>query len=184
MKKFWALINWNWTFSLLNSFWIEEKRRRRQQFHLTRILSAAWMKRSRSLLPHPNTSMQNSEEYSQERKFSTLQAQNQRDGLRGPNMSYRPQQLNFAVWCAPTGCGISREVLDKVLEQIESFLMCHIYFIVRTILFEMGGIQRESALPGELTFNQVNNNWHAIVQTNMCRIWNFIEYRLLLPRRW
>ena len=61
--------------------------------------------------------------------------------------AYRPQQLNFAVWCAPTGCGISREVLDKVLEQIESFLMCHIYFTVRTILFEMGGIQRESALP-------------------------------------
>lgn len=30
----------------------------------------------------------------------------------GANMSYWPQ-LNFAVWYATTGCGISREVLDK-----------------------------------------------------------------------
>ena len=61
----------------------------------------------------------------------------------GANMSYRPQQLNFAVWCATTGCGISREALDKVPEQIKSFLMFHIYIKVRRILFEMGGIQSE-----------------------------------------
>ena len=51
--------------------------------------------------------------------------------LVGPNMSYRLQQLNFAVWCATTGCGRSREILDKVPEQIKSFLMFHIYFTVR-----------------------------------------------------
>ena len=61
----------------------------------------------------------------------------------GANMSYWPQQLNFAVWCATTGCGISREALDKVPEQIKSFLMFHIYIKVRRILFEMGGIQSE-----------------------------------------
>ena len=33
--------------------------------------------------------------------------------LARPNMSYWSQQLNFAVWCARTGCGISREVFDK-----------------------------------------------------------------------
>ena len=27
--------------------------------------------------------------------------------LSGPNMNYWPQQLNFALWCATTGCGIS-----------------------------------------------------------------------------
>ena len=27
--------------------------------------------------------------------------------LAGPNIKYWPQQLNFAVWCATTGCGIS-----------------------------------------------------------------------------
>ena len=32
-------------------------------------------------------------------------------------MSYWPQQLNLAAWCARTGLGISREVFDKVSEQ-------------------------------------------------------------------
>ena len=41
-----------------------------------------------------------------------------------PNMSYRLQQLNFAVCCATTGCGRSREILDKVPEQIKRF--CHL----------------------------------------------------------
>ena len=73
--------------------------------------------------------------------------------LAGPNMSYWPQQLNFAVWRATTGCGISREILDKVPEQIKSFLMFHIYFTVRRILFKMGGVQSESALLGDPTFS-------------------------------
>ena len=61
-------------------------------------------------------------------------------------MSYWPQELNFAFWCATTGCGISREILEIVPEQIKSFLMFHIYFTTRRILFEMGGIQSEAAL--------------------------------------
>ena len=34
----------------------------------------------------------------------------------GPNMKYWPQQLNFAVFCATQGCGISREVFDSGVE--------------------------------------------------------------------
>ena len=74
-------------------------------------------------------------------------------------MSYWTQQLNFAVWCTMTGCGISREVLDNVPEQVKSFLMIHIHLTVRKILFEMGGIQSESALPGDPTFSQISNNY-------------------------
>ena len=73
-------------------------------------------------------------------------------------MSYWTQQLNFAVWYTTTGCGISREVLDNVPEQVKSFLMIHIHLTVRKILFEMGGIQSESALPGDPTFSQISNN--------------------------
>ena len=62
------------------------------------------------------------------------------------------------VWCTMTGCGISGEVLDNVPEQVKSFLMIHIYLTVRKILFEMGGIQSESALPGDPTFSQISNN--------------------------
>ena len=31
--------------------------------------------------------------------------------VNGPNLSFWPQQLNFALWCATTGCGISRDIL-------------------------------------------------------------------------
>ena len=30
--------------------------------------------------------------------------------LNSPDMKYWPQQLNFAVWCATTGCGISSKI--------------------------------------------------------------------------
>ena len=90
----------------------------------------------------------------------------------GANMSYWPQQLNFAVWCATTGCGISREALDKVPEQIKSFLMFHICIKVRRILFEMGGIQSESALPGDPTFSRIHNNYDTPSFKLICRIWN------------
>ena len=83
-------------------------------------------------------------------------------------MSYWPQRLNFAIWCATTGCGITREVLDKVSEQIKSFLMFHFYFTVRRILFEMGGIQRESALPLNPAFSQINNNYDTPLFKRIC----------------
>ena len=34
-----------------------------------------------------------------------------RKWLAGPNLSFWPQQLNFALWWATTGCGISRDIL-------------------------------------------------------------------------
>ena len=66
--------------------------------------------------------------------------------LAGPNMKYWPQQLNFAVWCATTGCGISRKIFDynsaiPLPPNVQAFYKFHIYFTVRRILFQMGGIQ-------------------------------------------
>ena len=51
--------------------------------------------------------------------------------LRGPNMGYWPQQLDFAVFCATQGCGISREIFDSGLSltpQIRAFYQFHVYF--------------------------------------------------------
>jgi len=62
----------------------------------------------------------------------------------GPNMKYWPQQLNFAVFCATQGCGISREIFDSGVtlpEQIRAFYRFHVYFTVRRILFQMGGFR-------------------------------------------
>ena len=33
--------------------------------------------------------------------------------LNSPDTNYWPQQLNFAVWCATTGCGISSKMLSE-----------------------------------------------------------------------
>ena len=54
--------------------------------------------------------------------------------LGGPYMNYVPQQLNFAVFCATQGCGISREIFDIALElspQVKAFYKFHVYFTVR-----------------------------------------------------
>ena len=76
--------------------------------------------------------------------------------LRGPNMGYWPQQLNFAMFCATQGCGISGEIFDSGLSltpQIRAFYQFHVYFTARRVLYQLGGIQSMSALPGDPTFN-------------------------------
>ena len=93
--------------------------------------------------------------------------------LAGPNMRYWPQQLNFAVWCATTGCGISREIFDDnsaipLPPNVRAFYKFHIYFIVRRILFQMGGIQSISALPGDPTFDQFNNKYDVASYKRIC----------------
>ena len=55
-----------------------------------------------------------------------------RHWLGGPDMKYWPQQLNFATWCATTGCGISREIFDdahttlNLPPQVISFFVFHV----------------------------------------------------------
>ena len=82
--------------------------------------------------------------------------------LRGPNMGYWPHLLNFATFCTTQGCGISREIFDSRLSltpQITAFYQFHVYFTVRRVLYQLGGIQSMSALPGDPTFNQFNNHY-------------------------
>ena len=85
--------------------------------------------------------------------------------LADPNFEYWPQTLNFAFFCATTGCGVSRRILfeDKMRDgkndltdselkippQVRSFFWFHVYFTVRRILFELGGVQNSLPLfPG------------------------------------
>ena len=84
--------------------------------------------------------------------------------LRGPNMKCWPLQLNFAVFCATQGCGISRKIFNSgksLAPQIRAFYQFHVYFTVRRILYELGGIQSMSALPGDPTFNPLSNHYDA-----------------------
>ena len=95
--------------------------------------------------------------------------------LAGPNFEYWPQTLNFAFFCATTGCGVSRRILieDKMRDgkndltdselklppQVRSFFWFHVYFTVRRILFELGGPQNSLHLPGDTAFNQTENKY-------------------------
>ena len=83
-------------------------------------------------------------------------------------MKYWPRQLNFALWCATTGSGISREILNKLSQQLRGFYLFHVYFTARRILFEMGGIQSFSALPGDPTFSQTENKYDSPSFERIC----------------
>ena len=64
--------------------------------------------------------------------------------LGGPDMKYWPQQLKFAVFCATQGCGISRKIFESGIDlppQIRAFYTFHVFFTVRRVLYQLGGIQ-------------------------------------------
>ena len=86
-------------------------------------------------------------------------------------MKYWPQQLNFAVFCATQGCGVSREIFDNgmdLLPQIRAFYKFYVYFTVRRILYQLGGIQSISALPGDPPFSQMNNHYDVASYKRLC----------------
>ena len=74
--------------------------------------------------------------------------------LGGPNYKYWPQQLNFAVWCATCGCGVSLNGISKWPLIIQSFIRFHVYFTTRRVLYELG-----VPLPDESAFNQTDNTY-------------------------
>ena len=91
--------------------------------------------------------------------------------LRGSNMRYWPQQLNFSVFYTTQGCRISREIFVEGLSlspQIRAFYQFHVYFTVRRVLYELGGIQSMSALPGDPTFNPLNNHYDVASYRRIC----------------
>ena len=104
-------------------------------------------------------------------KFTT--AKYARKWLAKPDMSFWPQQLNFALWCATTGCGVSREMLFSnsslnLSEQIRTFYQFHVYYTTRKILYEMGGIQSKNALPDDPAFNQKDNPYDVASYKRIC----------------
>ena len=104
--------------------------------------------------------------------------------LAGPNFEYYPQQLNFAFFCATTGCGVSQRILfeekmrdgkndltDSELNlppQVRSFFWFHVYFTVTRVLFELGGVQNSLALPGDSAFNQTENKYDVPSFNRIC----------------
>ena len=107
----------------------------------------------------------------QKTKLRHTSAAESKHWLAGPDMKYWPQQLNFAVFCATQGCGVSREIFDSGVDlppQIRAFYIFHVYFTVRRILYQLGGIQSVSALPEDPTFNQFNNHYDVASHKRLC----------------
>ena len=101
------------------------------------------------------------------------QAKYARKWLAKPDMSFWPQQLNFALWCATTGCGVSREMLFsnpslQLSNQVRTFYQFHVYYTTRKILYEMGGIQSKNALPDDPAFNQKDNPYDIASYKRIC----------------
>ena len=55
-------------------------------------------------------------------------------------------------WCAPTRCGVLREIFDDGL-QMSTEIRFHVYLTTRRIFFRIGGIQSIPAHPGDPKLN-------------------------------
>ena len=73
------------------------------------------------------------------------------------------KQLNFAVFCASSTCGISAEHLNAKKPMIKSIYHFHVYYHIRRILKML-----EIPLPYENSFNQYNNPYNHEMFIKVC----------------
>ena len=79
-------------------------------------------------------------------------------------MQFWQNQLNFAVWCSTTGCGISkRDHLKHKDPLIRSVFRFHAYFQIRRILNEL-----DCPLPNDTSFNALNNPINKNAYEKIC----------------
>ena len=109
-------------------------------------------------------------------KIKVTSSKYARPWIKGPNMGFWQQQLNFAVWCATTGCGVSREMLFnsslQLSDQVRTFYQFHVYYTTRKILYEMGGIQSKNALPDSSVFSEIKNPYDVASYKRICAEFN------------
>ena len=72
-------------------------------------------------------------------------------------------QLNFAVFCASSACGVSIEHLDANRPLLRSVYRFHVYYHIRRILKIL-----EIPLPHENSFNQFNNPYNHEKYIHVC----------------
>ena len=79
-----------------------------------------------------------------------------------------PQQLNFATWCATSGCGVSLD--EDYPDQVQQFMQFHVYFTIRRILWEL-----EIPLPDETIFKQTRNKYSKPAFAKICQEFNIAK---------
>ena len=73
--------------------------------------------------------------------------------LSSCDMTFYQNQLNFATFCASSGCGIyygDHLLSNKIQKVAQSFFRFHVYYQTRKILNELG-----CSLRGDPAFNEV-----------------------------
>ena len=72
-------------------------------------------------------------------------------------------QMNFAVFCASSACGVSVEHMNAKKSMIRSVYRFHVYYHIRRILRIL-----EISMPYENTFNQYNNPYNHEMFIKVC----------------
>lgn len=75
--------------------------------------------------------------------------------IRGPNLSFWPQMLNFTLWCSTGGCGVAENMMND--DQAGSFFRFHVAFTTRRLLYELKAI-----LPGDKMFDPVDVSYDKV----------------------
>ena len=83
---------------------------------------------------------------------------------RSTPMQFWQNQLNFAVWCATTGCGVSVEDhLSAADGFLRSFYRFHVYYQIRRILVEI-----KAPLPQDKAWDAKNNSYDRRGYERIC----------------
>ena len=82
--------------------------------------------------------------------------------LEKPNIKYWSQQLNFAVWCATSGCGIGYDLIEGK-DQISCILRFHVLFTIRRILYDLN-----VPMPWDNNFTPYGSKYNKTSFTRIC----------------
>ena len=85
------------------------------------------------------------------------------DRWKSHPMSFYQNQLNFAIYCATTGCGIGFDLLNASNRYVWAIFNFHLYFTVRKILYDIA-----APLPGDDAFNALDNSYNHRAFTDTC----------------
>ena len=83
------------------------------------------------------------------------------------DMSFYQNQLNFAVWCASSGCGVSLEHLNAEKKLLSSVFRFHLYYQTRKLLQDMS-----CPIPGDKIFKTADNNINLLRYQKLCNEFN------------
>lgn len=83
------------------------------------------------------------------------------------DMSFYQNQLNFAVWCASSGCGVSYEHLNAEKKLLSAVFRFHMYYQTRKFLHDLS-----CPIPGDKIFKSTENNINMLRYQKLCNEFN------------